>query len=276
MARQSVALSAENLNRHFGRGPARRVALNELSLQIPRGSWTTIAGPAGSGKTILFECLSGLSVPDSGRITLHPSGHSKRRPVHLSDLSESARARLRRDRIGVLSAGTELVAGLNLRDNIRLSSRLAGSRVNDEEFRELCDLLGLTEFLRHRPHQVPAGTRQRVRLARSLLIGPDLILADEPTAGIGRHAELELLELFGHLVEQQGLTLVIFSSQPKVAECGTRTRCLVDGQFSDDSGNLPLGPLALPEVPAVPAAQFAPFPGVNETRVAAGKGHPRC
>lgn len=277
MARPSVALSAEHLTRQFGRGGGRQVAIGDLSFQIPRGTWTTVSGPPGSGKTVLFECLAGLTLPDQGRVTLYPSGHSTRRPVELTALSDNARARLRRDRIGVLSCGTELIAGLSVRDNILVAARLAGSRVNRSEFSELCDFLGLSAVLNQRSERVSAGMRQRVRLARALLTGPELILADEPTAGIGRAAEAEFLELCADLVATQGLTLMVFSSQPHIAEYGTRVLWLSDGSLSDTHGGLSPAGLEFSDVPEPPVVKFAsPASGADGARVTVGEESPRC
>lgn len=277
MARPSMALSVEHLTRQFGRGSGRQVAISDLSFQIPRGTWTTVTGPPGSGKTVLFECLAGLALPDHGRVTLYPSGHSTRRPVELTALSDNARAKLRRDRIGVMSRGTELIAGLSVRDNILVATRLSGSRVDRSEFSELCDFLGLSEVLHQRPERISAGMRQRVRLARALLTGPELILADEPTSGIGRSAEAEFLELCAELVATQGLTLVVFSSQSHVAEYGTRALWLRDGSLSDTHGGLPPVGLEFSDVPEPPVVQFAsPVSRADGTRVTAGEDRPRC
>lgn len=277
MARPSVVLRVEHLTRQFGRGDGRQVAMDDLSFQISRGTWTTVSGPPGSGKTVLFECLAGLSLPDQGRVTLYPSGHSTDRPADLTALSDNARSRLRRGRIGVLSRGTELIAGLSVRDNILMSARLARSRVNRAEFAELCDFLGVSAVLNQRPERVSAGMRQRVRLARALLTGPELILADEPTAGIGQPAEAEFLALCAELVATQGLTLVVFSSQPHIAENGTRVLWLPDGSLSETQGGLAATGLKLPAAPEPSVVQFAPSaPAVDDTRVAVGEEHPRC
>lgn len=277
MARPSVALSVEHLTRRFGRGDGSQVAIDDLSFQIPRGTWTTISGPPGSGKTVLFECLAGLSLPDQGRVTLHPSGHSTRRPVELTALSDNARSRLRRDRIGVLSCGTELIAGLSVRDNILVAARLAGSRVNRAEFTELCDFLELSSVLNQRSERVSAGMRQRVRLARALLTGPELILADEPTAGIGQSAETEFLGLCAELVDTQNLTLVVFSSQPHIADNGTRVLWLQDGSLRGTHGGLAQCELEFPPAPESPEVEFAaPLPEVDGARVTVGEEHPRC
>lgn len=234
MPRPSFLVSAENVTRRFGRGDAAVTVLDGLNLTVPRGSWTTVVGPAGAGKTVLFECLSGVQLPDSGRITLHSADHSRRKPVEVSSLSDNARARLRRGRIGALPSEPDLIPTMTVRENILLAARLAHRRVDRAECAELVEFLGLTACLNRRPHELSIAQRRRIPLARVLVTGPDLILADEPTAGLEDSAAVQLLRILADLVELMPVTLVVLSARAETAERGDHTCYLINGRCHDE------------------------------------------
>ena len=135
-------LTAHNLTLTFGKGDAAVHALRGVSATIPQGQWSTIMGPSGSGKTTLLHCLAGLTVPDRGTVTLH--GRDRSSTVTLSGLSNNARAKLRRTRIGVVFQEFNLVPVLNVRDNILLPARLAHHRIDSAWQKEVISHLGLS------------------------------------------------------------------------------------------------------------------------------------
>ncbi|MCK7638237.1 ABC transporter ATP-binding protein [Corynebacterium sp. P7202] len=233
-----AVLTANRLTRVFGTGDARVTALDDVSVSIPRGRWTTLMGPSGSGKTTLLHCLSGLSVPDSGTVTLHGTGTGNRRERNtaLSSLSENQRAKLRRTRIGVIFQEFNLVPVLTVRDNIRLPLRLAHSRIDQAWYDEITGRLGLVGRLKHLPHQLSGGQRQRVAIARALLARPDIIFADEPTGSLDSEAGSEVLSLFRQLVDEFGQTLTVVTHDPAAAECGDHLITMRDGRVTGSHG----------------------------------------
>ena len=241
-------LTASHLTQAFGTGDARVTALDDVSVSIPRGRWTTLMGPSGSGKTTLLHCLSGLSVPDSGTVTLHGTGAGNRRERNtvLSSLSENQRAKLRRTRIGVIFQEFNLVPVLTVRDNIRLPMRLAHSRIDPTWYDEITGRLGLDQPLKHLPHQLSGGQRQRVAIARALLARPDIIFADEPTGSLDSETGAEVLTLFRRLVDEFGQTLTVVTHDPAAAECGDHLVTMRDGHVTGTDGHALRAPATRP------------------------------
>lgn len=231
MTPQYPVITAEHLRHTFGRGEARVAALDDVSLDIPRGRWTSIMGPSGSGKTTLLHCLSGLEVPDSGSIVLTTRGRSAGRNVKMTSLSENSRAKLRRSSIGVIFQDFNLVPVLSVRDNVLLPGRLSGHKVERSEFDEVIELLGLETRLRHLPDQLSGGQRQRVAIARTLLMNPDVIFADEPTGSLDTESGGVVLDLFRRMVDERGQTLVLVTHDPTAAERGDRLVRMRDGKI---------------------------------------------
>ncbi|MCX7542903.1 ABC transporter ATP-binding protein [Corynebacterium sp. P5848] len=227
-------LTASRLTQIFGSDEAQVRALDNVSVTLPRGRWTTIMGPSGSGKTTLLHCLSGLSVPNSGTVTLHGTGPGNRRERNtvLSSLSENQRAKLRRTRIGVIFQEFNLVPVLTVRDNIRLPMRLAHSRIDQGWYDEITGRLGLSQRLKHLPHQLSGGQQQRVAIARALLARPDIIFADEPTGSLDSETGAEVLTLFRQLVDEFGQTLTVVTHDPAAAECGDHLVTMRDGRVT--------------------------------------------
>lgn len=230
---RGVVLSADAVSRFHGSGGARVTAVSEVSVRIPRGSWTSVMGPSGSGKTSLLHLLAGLAVPDSGRVTLHRADRGGRRDdrdVELSSLSENARAKLRRTELGVVFQDFNLVPVLSVADNIRLPLRLARRRPDAAWFDEVVDTLGLRERLKHLPHELSGGQRQRAAVARALLPRPSVIFADEPTGNLDSEAGGRVLDLFRRLVDDYGQTLVMVTHDPAAAERGDHLIRMRDGR----------------------------------------------
>ncbi len=233
MAPSAPVLTATRLTQTFGRGDAQVRALDGVTMELPRGEWTSIMGPSGSGKTSLLHCLSGLAVPDSGSVRLHGGGgsHAKDRPLDLTALSENGRARLRRTRIGVIFQDYNLVPVLTVRDNILLPSRMAHRRVDRGHFRGVVTRLGIDSRLRHLPHQLSGGQRQRVAIARALLMRPDVIFADEPTGSLDSESGTAVLSLFRELVDEYGQTLAVVTHDPSAAGRGDHVVTMRDGRI---------------------------------------------
>lgn len=231
MNQQYPVITAEHLRHSFGRGEARVAALDDVSLEIPRGRWTSIMGPSGSGKTTLLHCLSGLERPGSGSIVLNTRSRSTQRQVKLSSLSENARARLRRNAIGVVFQDFNLVPVLSVKDNILLPGRLSRRRVPTARFEEVIEQLGLGKRLRHLPDQLSGGQRQRVAIARTLLMNPEIIFADEPTGSLDTDSGEVVLDLFRKMVDEQGQTLVLVTHDLAAARHGDRLVRMRDGQI---------------------------------------------
>lgn len=224
-------MTAQHLTKVFGSGDAAVKALDDVSLTLPKGRWTTLMGPSGSGKTTLLHCLAGLSVPDSGRVALHGSGST----TVLSEQSEGARAKLRRNRIGVIFQEFNLVPVLSVADNIKLPMRLAHTKIGRDWFDEVTGRLGIAGRLKHLPHQLSGGQRQRVAVARALLPRPDIIFADEPTGNLDSSTTAAVLDLFREVTDGFGQTLAVVTHDPEAARRGDFLINVRDGRIVGDT-----------------------------------------
>ncbi len=220
------AASAERVTKRHGSGPTSVLALDDVSLDIPAGTFTAITGPSGSGKSTLLHCLAALDRPTSGRIVLGG--------VDVTGLGDRQLTRLRRDRVGFVFQAFNLVPTLTARENIVLPLEIAGKAVDPGWLEELVETLSIEHRLRHRPDQLSGGEQQRVAVARALVSRPDVIFADEPTGNLDSHAGHELLSLIAQAVERYHQTVVMVTHDAGVAARSGRVVFLVDGRVADD------------------------------------------
>jgi putative ABC transport system ATP-binding protein len=152
----------------------------------------------------------------------------------IATLSERQRTLLRRQRIGFVFQSFNLVPSLTAEENITLPLMLAGRRPDPDWFRQLVDLLGLGQRLRHRPSQLSGGQQQRVAAARALIARPDIVFADEPTGNLDSKHGHALLGFLQHTTRQLGQTIVMVTHDPAAAAYADRVVFLADGRVVDD------------------------------------------
>src|SRR3954449_5932726 len=201
------------------------IALDTLSLTIPRGEMVSIIGPSGSGKSTLLNLVGGLDRPTSGRVSIDGE--------RLSDLSDDALTRVRRDKIGFIFQFFNLLPTLSCLENVGLPLHLRGwpRRKVDERARELLQLVQLGHRLPPLPDQLSRGQSQGVAIARALSVYPPILLADEPTGNLDTRTGTEILALIRDLHVRLGSTVVIVTHDMKVAESCGRTIALRDGKI---------------------------------------------
>jgi putative ABC transport system ATP-binding protein len=177
--------------------------LRDVSLEAPAGSVTAIVGPAGAGKTSLLHLLAGLDRPAAGTVTLDG------RP--LRGLDDIELTRLRRDRIGLLLPAASVLPTITVRENVALPLLIARRPPEPEVIDALLERVGLTEVRDARPGQLTAAERQRAALARALVGGPSLLLADEPAGDMDPEEGARLLLLLRDIAHEDGVTVVLFT-----------------------------------------------------------------
>lgn len=203
-------------------------ALDNTTLTIPRGQMASIVGPSGSGKSTLLNLIGTLDRPTSGDIRI--DGHS------LSALSDDARTRLRREKIGFIFQFFNLLPTLSCLENVGLPLHLRGwpRKQVVERSQELLGLVQLTDRIHHLPDELSGGQRQRVAIARALASHPPVLLADEPTGNLDTRTGQEILALIHDLHAQFSATIVVVTHDPTVAESCQRTLTLRDGRIVQD------------------------------------------
>jgi len=204
------------------------IALDAVSLTIPRSEMVSIIGPSGSGKSTLLNLVGGLDRPSSGEVCVDGA--------RLSHLSDDELTKVRRDKIGFIFQFFNLLPTLSCLENVGLPLHLRGwpRKKVDDRARELLTLVQLDRRLTHLPDELSGGERQRVAIARALSVYPPILLADEPTGNLDTRTGDEILTLIRDVHARLGCTVVIVTHGLKVADSCQRTVALRDGRIVED------------------------------------------
>ena len=229
------AARAVGLTKVYGQGAQAVRAVDSVSVDFPRGTFTAVMGPSGSGKSTLMHCLAGLDSVTSGSSFIGE--------VDITTLNDNALTRLRRDRVGFVFQSFNLLPMLTTRQNIVLPLDLAGRTVDEQRFTALVNSLGISDRLRHRPSDLSGGQQQRVAIARALITLPDVVFADEPTGALDSRTGAGLLSYLRLCVREAGQTVVMVTHDPLAASYADRVILLADGRVA--------GQLAAPTPDAV-------------------------
>ena len=204
-------------------GGSKVQALSNVTFSVERGEYVAIMGESGSGKTTLLNILAALDRPTSGEVIL--DGKS------LNSIRESQIASFRRDNLGFVFQEFNLLDTFSIQDNIFLPLVLAGK--DYEEMRKslepIAKKLGITDILQKFPYEVSGGQKQRAAVARALIMGPQLILADEPTGALDSKSTDELLRLFEQ-INHDGQTILMVTHSVKAASHAGRVLFIKDGE----------------------------------------------
>ena len=222
----NLILRAQNLRKTYGRGETQVRALDDISLTIPRGQFTAILGPSGSGKSTLLNALAALDSVDSGSIQLQGR--------ELVGMKDKQLTKLRAQSIGFVFQAFNLVPTITAAANIELPSKLAGKPVDRQWMTQICDMLGLTNRLHHRPGQLSGGQQQRVAVARALVSRPAMIVADEPTGNLDSKTGAEVMRILRAAVSELGQTVLMVTHDLHAAAQADRALVLRDGRIVAD------------------------------------------
>ena len=213
------------VSRVFGERDAAVVALDDVTWEFARGTFTAIMGPSGSGKTTLLQTIAGLVAPTAGEVHL---GETR-----IDRLPERKLAVLRREQIGFVFQEFNLVPALTGRENVTLPLRLARRHADQDWLAEITRRAGIADRLDHRPDQLSGGQQQRVALCRALITRPRLLCGDEPTGALDSESGRQVMGLLRQAVDEYGQTLVLATHDPVVAAYADRVIFLVDGRIAD-------------------------------------------
>ncbi len=221
------AIAAERLRRIYRRGSEEIAAVDDISLEIARGSFTSIVGPSGSGKTTLVNVLGCLDNPSSGKLSLEGRVVFE----NCRGLSESKLTLIRRDVFGYIFQKFYLVPTLTVLENVILPFTFFKKPGADEDVGRLLKTLGLDKRAGHLPGQLSGGEMQRVAIARALVNKPAILLADEPTGNLDTARSEEIGRILRELNARESLTVVLVTHNPRLAALAERTIELRDGKI---------------------------------------------
>jgi putative ABC transport system ATP-binding protein len=216
-------VAGRDLTKQYGDGPTAVHALNGVSIELEKSSFTAIMGPSGSGKSTLLHLLAGLDRPTSGEVWLGPT--------QLSDLGDADLTRLRRTRVGFVFQTFNLLPALTAEENIVLPLRISGAELEQQWYERLIATVGLEDRLSHRPAQLSGGEQQRVALARALITRPAVVFADEPTGNLDSAASEIVLRMLREAVDKLFQTIAIVTHDPLAAAHADRIVFLGDGRI---------------------------------------------
>jgi putative ABC transport system ATP-binding protein len=217
---QGIVLSIRHLTKSYSSAGEKVAVLRGVDLEIAAGERVALTGESGSGKSTLLHLIAGLDAADGGEIWVGEDCVTK--------LSDAARARLRRERLGLVFQQFNLVPSLNVADNLAFQARLA-VRHDAAWQSELVERLGLSTLLRRYPEQLSGGQQQRVAIGRSLAVKPALLLADEPTGNLDEATADEVLALARDLVARTGCAFLMVTHSARLAETLDRRVTLHNG-----------------------------------------------
>ena len=199
-------------------------ALDGVSLEIPRGSYTAVMGPSGSGKSTLMNLIGCLDTPTEGTVTVNGQD--------VTSIGDRKRTSIRGTEIGFVFQTFNLMPRLTARENVEMPMTFSGvdRKERRERAAELLSDVGLGDRLDHQPNELSGGQRQRVAIARALANDPALLLADEPTGNLDTETGEQIMSLFEELYER-GNTILMVTHERNIAEHAERIVHLLDGEI---------------------------------------------
>jgi putative ABC transport system ATP-binding protein len=200
-------------------------AVDGITLEVEPGTSLAITGPSGCGKSTLLGLISGLEAPTAGRVFIGGQ--------EISSLPQAQRTRLRRDELGLVFQTDNLLPFLTAVENVGQQLALQGATDGYERCVEVLADLGLGGDVDKLPDQLSGGQRQRVAVARALIHGPRVILADEPTGSLDADTSAAVIDVLLAAKEEAGATLVVVTHDPGVARRLDRTLGLRDGHLTE-------------------------------------------
>ena len=216
-------IQLKNLSREFQVGNQVVHALDNIDLEIGEKDYVSIMGVSGCGKTTLLNILGLLDTPSSGDYIL--SG------INTSQMNDDEMAKIRSTKIGFIFQSFHLIPRLTAAENIEIPMILAGmsKQVRSEKVKKALSRVNLTDRSDHRPEQLSGGQRQRVAIARSIVMEPKVLLADEPTGNLDSSSGKEIVKLIEEL-NAGGLTLVVETHDKEIGKRSNRVVRLLDGK----------------------------------------------
>jgi putative ABC transport system ATP-binding protein len=227
VAAAAPLIRMEGVTKTYDAGELAVQALRGIDLGIGSGEMVAIIGPSGSGKSTLMHILGCLDAPSAGSYRLEGKDVSR--------MSSFELAAIRNQKVGFVFQTFNLLPKASLLRNVELPMLYAGVSGAERRERALAALgrVGLVERAKHRPSELSGGQRQRAAIARAIVNGPSLILADEPTGNLDTKTGLEILDIFDAM-HAKGETIVVVTHDPRIAERCGRTVQIVDGMIEDD------------------------------------------
>jgi len=221
-------IELRGIRKVYGEGAAEMVALHNVDLKIYRGEFVSVMGPSGSGKSTSMNILGCLDIPTSGSYFFQD--------VEVNTLSRNQRALLRRHYLGFVFQGFNLLSRTSALENVELPLIYRGMPKQERRTRSrrALDIVGLKGWEDHTPAELSGGQQQRVAIARAIVSEPAVLLADEPTGNLDSARSREIMEMLCAFNQDLGITILMVTHEPDMAEYAKRIVHFVDGLVASD------------------------------------------
>jgi putative ABC transport system ATP-binding protein len=221
-------IELRNITKVYGQGQAEMIALHGVDLKIYRGEFVSVMGPSGSGKSTSMNILGCLDVPTSGSYFFQD--------IEVNKLSRNQRALLRRHYLGFVFQGFNLLSRTSALENVELPLiyRGTGKQERHRRARKALEIVGLHGWEDHTPAELSGGQQQRVAIARAIVTEPTVLLADEPTGNLDSARSKEVMEMLCSFNQDLGITILMVTHEPDMAEYAKRIVHFVDGLVASD------------------------------------------
>ena len=214
----------KNVLKQYGHGPSAVQALKGIDLKVEEGEFIAIMGRSGSGKSTLLRILGLLDMPSSGEVQIDG--------INTLQLAEKEKARFRLERLGYVFQEHSLIAELSVLENVYLPAVSDLSNTNyKKRAKEILEIVGLKDRVRHYPSEISGGEQQRVAIARALMNQPKTLFADEPTASLDADSSKVVLDLFSKLNKELKQTIVMVTHEPEDRQYVDRVIWMKDGRI---------------------------------------------
>lgn len=223
-----TAVRCVDLCKTYRQGDQEIKALDHLSIEVEEGGFVCLSSPSGGGKTTLLNAIGGLDRPDSGEVYI--AGE------RIDNLGKGDLAELRLHRIGFVFQAFNLIPVLSARENVEFVMQVQGVPAAERHGKstEILEEVGLQGLEDRLPSEMSGGQQQRVAVARAIVSGPALVLADEPTANLDSKTADGLIDLFQHLNDHHGTTFIIATHDERVMAYAKRLVRMLDGRIVEE------------------------------------------
>lgn len=225
-------IKTEKLCKSYQVGGQNVPILKNIDLQVEEGEFVSIMGPSGCGKSTLLYLLGAIDEPTSGKVFI--------RNQDVNQLNDKEKSVIRRREIGFVFQFYNLVQNLTVEENILLPVTMDGKKVKDyqDSLDEILEIVGLTDRRKFTPRELSGGQQQRVAIARSLILEPSLILADEPIGNLDSQSGSDVMQLFQKINDEKGVTIVQVTHSEASANMGKRIIHMLDGMIQSDQATV--------------------------------------
>lgn len=216
-------LRVEHLSKIYGQGQNQVKALDDVSLSVSKGEFVAIVGASGSGKSTLLHLIGGVDRPTSGKVYVNDTD--------IFSMNDDELAIFRRRQVGIIYQFYNLIAILNVQENIEIPLELDGRKADKKEMDEMLERLGLTQRRTHLPNELSGGQQQRTSIGRALITRPSLVLADEPTGNLDTKSSSEIMNLLKRSNHELNQTIIMITHNMELAKAADRIIMIEDGKI---------------------------------------------